>query len=81
MVTTLVSCVKWPRVHTTILYGFFFPFFFYITLFKSITTLCGLDLIPQNIPHAQTEYEEYPETFHGIPLVPHNTVTDVNNVT
>ena len=30
-----------------------------ITLFRSITLFCGTDNIPQNIPHIQTECEEY----------------------
>jgi hypothetical protein len=28
-------------------------------LFRSITLLCGIDKIPQKIPHIQIEYGEY----------------------
>jgi len=39
-----------------------------ITLFRSITMLCG------------TEYGKYPEIFCGIFLVSQNIVIDMNNV-
>ena len=45
----------------------------FITLFKSITMLCGTDHVLQNVPHIQTEYGEYNS-------VPRNNVMDLNNV-
>ena len=48
-----------------------------ITLFKSITMLCGTDNIPCSIlgfsPH------RYPGILRGILLVPRNIVMDMNN--
>ena len=50
-----------------------------ITLFRSITVLCGTDNISQNIPHVQTGCEEYTKIFYRILSVPQNIVMNLNN--
>ena len=45
-----------------------------ITLFRSITMLCGND------SGECFEFGEYPGIFYGILSVPHNTLMDLNNV-
>jgi hypothetical protein len=48
-----------------------------ITLFGSITMLCGIDNIPQNIPHTRSKCGKYYVEYRR---VPHNKVMDMNNV-
>ena len=55
--------------------------FQYIELFGTITMLCVIDGIPQNIPrYSHIQYGEYLKIFHEILSIPHNIVMDLNNV-
>ena len=41
-----------------------------ITLFRSLTIVCGTDNVSRNIPHIHSEYEEYMRIFHEMLSVP-----------
>ena len=51
-----------------------------MTLFTSITLLCGTNDISRNVIHIQTECGEYPWIFCGILSIPKNIVMDLSNV-
>lgn len=56
---------------------------FIIILFKSITTLCNIDIIPWNISrysYIETKCEKYLELFCGILSIPHNIVMELKNI-
>jgi hypothetical protein len=50
-----------------------------LTLLKSITMFCGSNNILK-YSHVWTECGKYPKIFHGILLISHNIVMDLNNV-
>ena len=41
---------------------------------------CVTESVPQNVPHIETECEEYPLIFRKILSVPHNIVMNMKNV-